>query len=64
MVLQLNENALRILRSRYLRKDEECTIVESPEEMFYGVANHVASMEARFDPTMKANGIGPHLWIN
>jgi ribonucleotide reductase alpha subunit len=63
MVLQLNENALRILRSRYLRKDHEGAAIESTEEMFHRVANHVASMEARFDPTVKADGMGPHLWI-
>ena len=63
MVLQLNENALRILPFRYLRKDEEGTVVEFPEEMFHRVANHVASAEACFDPQTKADGAGPHLWI-
>jgi ribonucleoside-diphosphate reductase alpha chain len=57
MVLQLNENALRILQSRYLRKDHEGTIVESPEEMFRRVAHHVASAETSFDPETKADEI-------
>jgi len=55
MVLQLNENALRILQSRYLRKDHKGTLVESPEEMFHRVADHVASAETRFDPQAKAD---------
>jgi ribonucleoside-diphosphate reductase alpha chain len=55
MVLQLNENALCILQSRYLRKDHKGTIIESPEEMFHRVANHVASAETRFDPAAKAD---------
>jgi ribonucleoside-diphosphate reductase alpha chain len=54
MVLQLNENALRILQSRYLRKDHQGAIVESPEEMFHRVADHVASAETRFDPQTNA----------
>jgi ribonucleoside-diphosphate reductase alpha chain len=55
MVLQLNENALCILQSRYLRKDHQGTIIESPEEMFRRVASHVASAETRFDPKTKAD---------
>lgn len=49
MALKLAENALRILRARYLKKDPEGNIVESPEEMFRRVANHVAAAEATFD---------------
>lgn len=63
MVLQLNENVIRILPFRYLRKDEEGTVVEFPEEMFHREANHVASAKAQFDPRTKADGAGLHLWI-
>jgi ribonucleoside-diphosphate reductase alpha chain len=55
IALQLTENALRILQSRYLKKDHKGTCAESPEEMFHRVANHVASAETRFDPQAKAD---------
>jgi len=63
MVLQLDENAFRILQSRYPRKDHEGTAVEPPEEGFRPVASHVASAEAPLDPKTRADGKGPHLWI-
>lgn len=46
---QLTENALKILNARYLRKDEQGHVVESPEEMFKRVAHHVSSAEKIFD---------------
>ena len=53
MALKLTENSLRILQARYLKKDHRGNCVESPEEMFRRVANHVASAEAIFDPQAK-----------
>jgi len=53
MTLTLDENALRILQARYLKKDHRGNCVESPEEMFRRVANHVASTETIFDPQAK-----------
>lgn len=41
----LTENALRVLRARYLLKDEHGRIIETPEEMFRRVARTVASAE-------------------
>jgi ribonucleoside-diphosphate reductase alpha chain len=41
----LTNNALRVLRSRYLLKNEEGTIVETPDELFRRVANHIAKAE-------------------
>ncbi len=40
--LDLTENALKVLQRRYLRKDEEGRVVETPEEMFRRVARSVA----------------------
>jgi ribonucleoside-diphosphate reductase alpha chain len=51
--LDLTENALRILQARYLKKDHQGQVVESPEEMFRRAANHVALAEAIFDPQAK-----------
>ncbi len=44
----LTDGALRILRARYLKKDREGNVVESPEEMFERVARHVAGAEKSF----------------
>lgn len=41
----LTENALRVLRNRYLRKDETGEVVETPLELFRRVADHVAKVE-------------------
>jgi hypothetical protein len=41
-------NALEVLRSRYLKKDERGRIVETPAEVFARVATHVADVERRF----------------
>jgi ribonucleoside-diphosphate reductase alpha chain len=55
MALQLTDNALRILQSRYLKKDDKGSYAESPKEMFQRVARHVASAETRFDPQAKVD---------
>ncbi len=47
---QLTKNALKVLHRRYLRKDEEGNVVETPAEMFWRVAVNVASAERKFDP--------------
>jgi len=45
----LTENALRLLESRYLRKDREGRPVETPEDMLTRVARNVASAEQHYD---------------
>jgi len=42
---QLSENALRVLEKRYLRKDVDGNVTESPEELFQRVASNIASAE-------------------
>ncbi len=42
-------NALRVLRSRYLRKDKSGNVVESPKELFTRVAVHTALPEIIYD---------------
>src|SRR4030065_2175851 len=46
--MELTENALKILRARYLFKDENGDVIETPEEMFERVAKTVASAESLY----------------
>jgi len=43
-------NALRVLAYRYLIKDENGTIIESPKELFQRVAVHIVLPEILYDP--------------
>ncbi|HNQ84274.1 MAG TPA: adenosylcobalamin-dependent ribonucleoside-diphosphate reductase [Deltaproteobacteria bacterium] len=45
---ELSENALRILAMRYLKKDRDGAVIETPEGMFRRVALHVARAEKTF----------------
>jgi ribonucleoside-diphosphate reductase alpha chain len=42
---QLTDNALEVLRKRYLMKNEEGEIIETPVQMFQRVSDHIASCE-------------------
>ena len=46
--LGLTKNAHTVLQRRYLRKDEDGRVVESPEEMFRRVAHHIALAEKNY----------------
>ena len=45
MKLKLSENALKVLERRYLAKDEEGRVIETPEEMFLRVSRAIALAE-------------------
>lgn len=55
MIQGLTENAIRILRQRYLRKDQQGRVSETPEAMFRRVARAAASAEHLY-------GEDPSLW--
>jgi ribonucleoside-diphosphate reductase alpha chain len=46
--LGLSENALKVLEKRYLKKDENGKVVETPEEMFRRVARAVAQADLNY----------------
>ncbi|MCL0063751.1 vitamin B12-dependent ribonucleotide reductase [Dehalococcoidia bacterium] len=48
--MEIAPNAMVVLERRYLRKDKEGQVVESPEELFRRVARHIASAEEIYDP--------------
>ncbi len=43
--MELSDNALKVLRRRYLLKDEHGQVTETPEQMFRRVAGYVASAD-------------------
>ncbi len=45
--LKLNLNAIKVLRDRYLKKNEQGEIIETPSEMFERVAKKVASADKK-----------------
>ena len=49
--LHLTPNALKVLEKRYLRKNEEGKIVETPEELFMRIARHIASADSAYGKT-------------
>lgn len=49
MPLHLTQQAEIVLNKRYLRKDENGLVIETPEEMFSRVASHVATADRLFD---------------
>jgi len=46
--MELTENALKVLRARYLFKDEKGDVIETPEKMFERVAKTVSSAESLY----------------
>jgi len=51
--LELTENALTLLRLRYLRRNEHGEIIETPEELFQRVARAIASVERKYGKSEK-----------
>jgi ribonucleoside-diphosphate reductase alpha chain len=45
----LSENALRVLERRYLKKDAQGKVIETPEDMLRRVAQAIASAELTYD---------------
>lgn len=46
--INLTSNALKVLEKRYLKKNEEGKVVETPEELFRRVARHVAKADSLY----------------
>lgn len=46
--MELGENAIKVLKARYLLKDEQGNVTETPDEMFRRVARTIASAESLY----------------
>ncbi len=46
----LSDNAITILERRYLQKDSNGEIIETPKDMFWRVAKTIADNETQYDP--------------
>ncbi|MGD2064850.1 MAG: vitamin B12-dependent ribonucleotide reductase [Dehalococcoidia bacterium] len=53
--IKISDNALRVLERRYLTKDGEGKVIETPQELFHRVAKHIASAELHYDAKSDAS---------
>jgi len=51
MSLRLSDNALKVLERRYLKKDENGKVTETPEELFHRVASAIAGADKAYGKT-------------
>jgi len=50
MPAKISDNALVVLKGRYLKKDLEGNVIETPDEMFRRVAKNLAQADRLYDP--------------
>ncbi len=56
--LKLTVNAVKVLERRYLQRDDQGRLTETPLQMFRRVAHAVAAVEARYSPSRTGKGPG------
>ena len=54
--LSLSPNALKVLEKRYLKKDEEGKVVETPADLFTRVANSIAAADLHYGKSQEEVG--------
>jgi ribonucleoside-diphosphate reductase alpha chain len=55
--LQLTPNALTVLERRYLKRDENGKVAETPEQMFRRVAENIALPDRTYRPTVDLDAV-------
>ncbi len=53
----VTENAMKVLESRYLRKDVNGKIIETPQQLFRRIASNIAAAEKIYNPTISDEDI-------
>ncbi|MFC1866727.1 vitamin B12-dependent ribonucleotide reductase [Thermodesulfobacteriota bacterium] len=56
--LLLSDNAKKVLKKRYLKKDSSGRVIESPEQMFRRVARHIARAEKKHGNESSVDKVG------
>jgi len=51
----LTENARKVLERRYLNKDDDGDVLETPEELFERVARHLAAAEEKYESSQSVD---------
>lgn len=52
--IHLSDNSIKVLEKRYLRRDYDGSLLETPAGMFYRVAYHIAQVEGRHNGDAEA----------
>ncbi|MGI5997603.1 MAG: vitamin B12-dependent ribonucleotide reductase [Lutispora sp.] len=53
----ISENGLKVLERRYLAKNEEGKVIETPEELFKRVSSFIASADKIYEPDKDISGL-------
>ncbi len=61
-VVDLTPNAITVLQKRYLLKDLQGNIVETPEDLFRRVAGNIAGADRVYDPSVDLASIGDEFY--
>ncbi len=56
-LVHLTQNAMTVLEKRYLQKDLQGNVIETPEELFRRVANNIAQADRIYNPQMDLTSI-------
>ena len=56
-LVELSENAYQVLTRRYIRKGDNGELAETPEEMFWRVAYHIAKVEEAWGTDVDARAV-------
>lgn len=59
----LTQNSLTVLQKRYLRKDLEGNVIETPEELFWRVAENIAQADKIYDPSIDVELVTQEFYI-
>ncbi len=58
----LKDNALKVLERRYLKRDEEGNVIETPDDMFRRVALNIATAELIYDKEADVEGVAERFY--